>query len=72
MVNSNNKDHSMLLTTHLLVNLDEFDGVKRSEVADLKRAITQDSINERKAYAQWAKDINKLSLAKSCIDKGTF
>lgn len=51
MVNSNNKDHSMLLTTHLLVNLDEFDGVKRSEVADLKRAITQDSINERKAYA---------------------
>ena len=51
MVNTNNKDHSMLLSTHLLINLDEFDGVKRSELADLKRIITLDSVNERKAYA---------------------
>ena len=51
MLNINNKDHSMLLSTLLLINLDEFDGVKRSELADLKRIITQACVNERKAYA---------------------
>ena len=51
MVEPKNKDHAMLLSTHLLINIDEFDGVKRSDLAALKRIITLDSVNERKAYA---------------------
>ena len=50
-IDFNNKDHAMLLSTHLLINLDEFDGVRRDEVAALKRILTQSTITERKVYA---------------------
>ena len=44
MIDFNAKDHSMLLSTHLLINLDEFDGVRRVEVAALKRIISIDTV----------------------------
>lgn len=59
MIDFNAKDHSMLLSTHLLINLDEFDGVRRDEVAALKRIITIGAVTERKAYAHQAKQYER-------------
>ena len=50
MLNPDNKDHAMALTTCLLINLEEFEGMKGGEIADLKRLITQESVMERKAF----------------------
>ena len=49
------KDHSLMLSTTMLVNLDEFDGVRNEDVAALKRMISTDSVTERKVYATQAK-----------------
>lgn len=50
MINPDNKDHMLLLTTCLIINLEEFDGVNYNRLADLKRIITQESVTERKVY----------------------
>lgn len=51
---SNNKDHMLLLSQRLLINLEEFEGMKPADLAELKRLITQDSVTERKAYGEEA------------------
>ena len=50
MVDPGNKDHQILLSTHIIINMEEFEGVKISDMAGLKRIITQESVTERKAY----------------------
>ena len=50
MVGSEKTDHQILLSTHLIINMEEFEGVRMEELAGLKRIITQESITERKAY----------------------
>ena len=50
MVEPGNKDHQILLSTHLIISMEEFEGVKPGDVAGLKRTITQESVTERKAY----------------------
>ena len=50
MVESGNKDHQIMLSTHLIISMEEFEGVKPGDVAGLKRTITQESVTERKAY----------------------
>lgn len=50
MINPNNKDHMLLLTMCILINLEEFEGMKAGEIGDLKRMITQESVTERKAF----------------------
>ena len=50
MINPDNKDHLLQLSSCLLINLDEFDSLNSNRLADLKRIITQDSVNERKAF----------------------
>ncbi len=40
----------LLLSTCLIINLEEFDGVSSNRLADLKRIITQEKITERKVY----------------------
>lgn len=50
MVDPGNKDHQILLSTHLIINMEEFEGVRVGDMAGLKRIITQESVTERKAY----------------------
>lgn len=50
MINPDNKDHMLMLSTCLIINLEEFDGVSAGRLADLKRIITQEKITERKVY----------------------
>ena len=50
MINPDNKDDMLLLSTRYLINMEEFQGVKAGDLAGLKRIITQDSIIQRKVY----------------------
>ena len=50
MVDPGNKDHQILLSTHVIINMEEFEGVRVGDMAGLKRIITQESVTERKAY----------------------
>nr|WP_302831925.1 VapE domain-containing protein [uncultured Bacteroides sp.] len=50
MVNPDNRDDMLLLSTRYLINLDEFQGVRPSDLAGLKRMITQDAVIQRKVY----------------------
>lgn len=49
-INPDNKDHMLMLSTCLIINLEEFDGILANQLADLKRIIVQDKITERKVY----------------------
>lgn len=49
-----NRDHMLLLSQRLLINLEEFEGMKSVDIAELKRLITQDAVTERKAYGEEA------------------
>ena len=44
MANPENKDHQLMLSTHLIINMEEFDGARISDLAGLKRTITQESV----------------------------
>lgn len=50
MLNPENKDHMLFLSQCLLINLEEFEGMKSGSIAELKRIIGQDWITERRAY----------------------
>ena len=50
MIDPGNKDHERLLSTQLIINMEEFEGVKPGELAGLKRIIAQDTVTQRKAY----------------------
>lgn len=50
MINPENKDHMLQLSSCFLINLDEYDSISSSRVSDLKRIITQDVVTERKVY----------------------
>lgn len=52
MLNPSLRDHMLLLSKCLIINLEEFEGMKKEDISDLKRLISQDSITERKAYAE--------------------
>lgn len=52
MLNPNNRDHMIFLSQRLIVNLDDFEGMKKEDITDLKRLITQDMVTERKAYGE--------------------
>lgn len=50
MLNPENKDHMLFLSQCLLINLEEFEGMKNGSIAELKRIITQDAVTERRAF----------------------
>lgn len=50
MLNPDNKDHMLFLSQCLLINLEEFEGMKSGSISELKRIITQDVVTERRAY----------------------
>ncbi len=50
MINPDNKDHMLMLSTCLIVNFEEFDGVNANRLAELKRIITLEKVTERKVY----------------------
>lgn len=50
MLHPKDRDHALVLTICLIINLEEFEGMKNGEIAELKRIITQESVLERKAY----------------------
>lgn len=54
MLNPSNKDHMLLLSQRILINLEEFEGMRKDDLAELKRLISQDAITERKAYGEEA------------------
>ena len=54
-----NKDHERLLFTRIIINMEEFEGVKPGELAALKRIIAQDNITQRKAY-----DVEAFTLTR--------
>lgn len=66
MLNPDNKDHMLMLSTCLIINLEEFDGVPASRLADLKRIITQEKVTERKVYDTQAHTfVRRASFAAS-------
>ena len=50
MINPENKDHLLQLSSCFIINLDEYDSVSIARVADLKRIIAQDMVMERKVF----------------------
>lgn len=50
MLNPDNKDHMLFLSQCLIINLEEFEGMRSGSIAELKRLITQESVTERKAF----------------------
>lgn len=50
MIDPGNKDDLLLLSSLLLINMEEFEGARQGDIAGLKRVITQESITERKVY----------------------
>lgn len=54
-----NKDHERLLATRIIINMEEFEGVRPGELANLKRFISQENVTQRKAY-----DAEAFTLAR--------
>ena len=52
MLNPNNKDHMLFLSKCILINLEEFEGMRKDDISELKRLISQDAVTERKAYGE--------------------
>lgn len=50
VIDPSNKDEARLLATRLVINMEEFEGVKPGELAALKRIIAQDNVTQRKVY----------------------
>lgn len=50
MIDPVNKDDLLLLSTRILINMEEFEGVRTGDIAELKRIITQENVTIRKAY----------------------
>lgn len=50
MIDPGSKDDLLLLSTRLLINMEEFEGARQGDIAALKRIITQESVTERKVY----------------------
>ena len=61
MIDPSNKDDARLLATRIIINMEEFEGVKPGELAALKRIIAQDNVTQRKAY-----DIEAFTLPRHC------
>lgn len=52
MLKTTNIDHMLLLSQCILINLEEFEGMKNEDISSLKRLIAQESILERRAWAE--------------------
>jgi hypothetical protein len=50
MVDAGCKDDMLLLTNRIVINMEEFEGVKSAEIPALKRIISQESVILRKPY----------------------
>lgn len=50
MLDPRNKDHMLLLSQRLLINLEEFEGMRTDQIGELKRLIAQEAVTERKAW----------------------
>ena len=59
IIDPSNKDDARLLATRIIINMEEFEGVKPGELAALKRIIAQDNVTQRKAY-----DIEAFTLPR--------
>lgn len=61
IVDPANKDEARLLATRIIINMEEFEGVKPGELAALKRIIAQDNVTQRKVY-----DVEAFTLPRHC------
>ncbi|WP_289226223.1 VapE domain-containing protein, partial [uncultured Bacteroides sp.] len=61
MIDPSNKDDARLLSTRIIINMEEFEGVRPGELAALKRIIAQDNVTQRKAY-----DVEAFTLPRHC------
>ena len=61
IIDPTNRDDVRLLATRLIINMEEFEGVKPGELAALKRIIAQDNITQRKVY-----DMEAFTLPRHC------
>lgn len=50
MIDTTKKDHMLLLSTRMLINMEEFEGVKFADIPNLKRIISQEKIILRQHY----------------------
>lgn len=50
MINPDNNNHLLQMSSCLIINLDEFDTLSPERMQNLKSLITQDVVNERKVY----------------------
>lgn len=61
MGNPENKDEARLLATRIIINMEEFEGVRPGDLAALKRIIAQDNVTQRKVY-----DMEAFTLPRHC------
>lgn len=61
IVNPEDKDEARLLATRIIINMEEFEGVKPGDLAALKRIIAQDNVTQRKVY-----DMEAFTLPRHC------
>lgn len=64
IIDPSNKDDARLLATRIIINMEEFEGVKPGELAALKRIIAQDNVTQRKAY-----DIEAFTLPATALHR---
>lgn len=50
MIDPTNKDDMLLLSTRILINMEEFEGMRQGSIAELKRIISLDNVTLRKVY----------------------
>lgn len=64
MINTDIKDHVLLLTSCFLINLDEYESMGSNRLSELKRIVTQDVVTERKVWdIQTCSFIRRASFA---------
>lgn len=72
IINPASKDTLVHLSECILINLDELEGLNRSELGDLKALITKDSIRIRKPYERDTENYTRRASFAGSVNKSEF
>ena len=67
-----NKDNQFAITENFLINIDEFDSLRREEIGELKRLITLPEIKQRRPYAKRPEVCKRTASFIATINKDNF
>jgi predicted P-loop ATPase len=70
IINPGNKDHNLLLSERLIINLDELASFNKNQIEAFKEMVTKQFISERRAYGHFTEDyIRRASFVGSSNHK---